>query len=161
MHKKIAALLILMILSFHPEAISDVVHLKNGNSLEGYIIEESSESITLQLNEGTVSFSASEISHIEKTTSGSKMRLQRIQYRLTRTISKWWSQITNRITWFRKDVEKTMAEWMKPLEKTEATKMREKRAEDSLKQMGETLKKVHKTEKEAFKLQQKALGGGY
>ena len=54
-----------------------------------------------------------------------------------------------------------MADWMKPLGKTEATKRKQKKLEDGLKQMGETLKKVHKTEKKAFKQQQKALGGGY
>ncbi len=47
-------------------AAADLVYLKNGNSIEGEIVEESPEAVRLKVGEGTVGIARSEIKAIEE-----------------------------------------------------------------------------------------------
>jgi len=59
----LVALVVAMLASF---VFADIIHLKNGRKLEGKIISETHESITVQLENGTVEIFKSQISEIEK-----------------------------------------------------------------------------------------------
>ncbi|MGE5308195.1 MAG: TIGR02281 family clan AA aspartic protease [Deltaproteobacteria bacterium] len=59
---------------------ADILLLKNGNSIRGIIKEESPESVTLEIDIGTVKFSRREIEKVERSTSPSEAALLRDQW---------------------------------------------------------------------------------
>ncbi|MBI5555021.1 MAG: hypothetical protein HY920_04100 [Elusimicrobia bacterium] len=58
----------LMLMILLPGAIvyADIIHLKNGNSVEGTVFEQTSDEIKVSMKYGVMSFSREEIASIEK-----------------------------------------------------------------------------------------------
>lgn len=51
---------------FCPSSEADIIHLKNGEKLEGLIVKESEDEIVIRLRNGTINFNKQEIGRIEK-----------------------------------------------------------------------------------------------
>jgi len=55
--------------AFNCTALADIIHLKNGNALEGKILEEAEESIKLNMPVGNITINRSEVDRIERKIS--------------------------------------------------------------------------------------------
>jgi len=58
-------------------ASADVIRLKNGNKVEGIIIEERDGTVTVQLDAGTMIFSPEEIKSVERSDDAEKAALEK------------------------------------------------------------------------------------
>ena len=64
----ILALLLITSLAFPiTPSSADILHLKNGEKLEGLVVEETDNEVVIELQGGTISFSQSEVKSIEKS----------------------------------------------------------------------------------------------
>lgn len=59
------------------EGRADIIHLKNGNKVEGIVTEERANSVTIKLDIGTLTFSRSEIASIESSSNEEKEALEK------------------------------------------------------------------------------------
>ena len=145
-------------------ASGEILHLNNGETIEGEIIQETEDQVVLSLNEGTVTFERSEIAKIEALGTSSSGKRDGLFTRWSRAVSRTWWKAKNKVKSLYRDSKKSFdkkyAKLMKPLERSAATKAKEVRLETTLKQMEISLKEAHQAEKEAFKTQRE-LASGY
>lgn len=67
----------LLLFTFFSLAFADTIYLKNGRSLEGFIIRQDSGSVDLDVGIGVVKFEESEIERIVKSTSDESLTLRK------------------------------------------------------------------------------------
>lgn len=60
---------VLAVFLFSPVARADTVHLKNGNAVNGIVLNDDDQGVTLEINIGTVKFRRAEIERVEKSLS--------------------------------------------------------------------------------------------
>lgn len=58
-------------------ASADIIHLKNGNKVEGVVVKEEKETVEVKLDIGTITLSTNEIALIEKSTAEETTTLER------------------------------------------------------------------------------------
>ena len=130
-----------------PCALADTVYLKRGGTLDGEVVE-GDRTIEVKLDGGSTTFNREDIERIEKTDAAhSDGSMRKAASGAIKSASAWTNQARLKAARLWKDLSKKTAGLMKPIERSAATKAKEKKLNDSLMEMQGSIKDLHKREK--------------
>ncbi len=148
----LSTILILSFLILGPNisANADAVHLKRGGSLEGEVIE-GENTVEVRLEGGSTTFSRDEVERIERTdpAAGTKSPILRTASDWSKKTSVWFNRTRLQAVKHWNNLQKKASSMMQPVGKSPATKLKEKKLNDSMLEMQRAQKKLHAQEKAA------------
>lgn len=74
--KRYLPIFIISLLSIRTSTLADLVYLKTGIKIEGMILSDTPESITIAIDIGTVTYSKTQIESISKSSDEDNMKLK-------------------------------------------------------------------------------------